>query len=85
MPGRPWDGQSERRFNSDHDTLVGLMEIIKMHEIRYAEDKVENEKKFDAILKTQAWQTKLFFMGMGFLTAVEAMPKIMDILSRLTK
>lgn len=60
MPNQPWDGITERRHKAtDHDTLIGLVQILnnhvenfnKLHK-KFEEHILEDARRFDAINRT---------------------------------
>lgn len=86
MVYKSWDGNAERRKNSDdHDTLIALVEVIKNHVDNYEEHKTDNEKQFEQLIKQVAFQNKCLYTGMGFLMALEALPKIIEVMTHILK
>ena len=86
-----WDGQKERRINhTDHDTLIELVQIIKnqsANDLIIAENLKAHEQKdennFVMIRKDILGLQKIDWTATGIIIALDALPKIGEVLHLL--
>ncbi len=86
MP-QPWNGSERRKENTDHDTLIQIVQIMdnhvknfQTHAEAFRAHEVQDQTNFDKLRTQIAKIERIIYIATGVLLAVQALPTVFKII-----